>query len=118
MSPLFTRVKPFLRFLLEKVLVFIGIFIFSSCLLFILPRLMPSNLVELMVARTLSGKFATGVSGDADGASAIAVREEIIKVLREVYTARINSDDFIRNLVHAQHGLQRLDLELLKCGAA
>jgi len=92
MSPHFTRVKPFLRFLLKKVLVFIGIFIFSSCLLFILPRLMPSNPVELMIARTLSGEFATGVGGTAGGASAIAVREEIIKVLREVYTEKFGLD--------------------------
>lgn len=83
---------PFLRFLLKKVLVFLGIFFFSACLIFALPRLMPSNPVEIMVARILSGEFATGIGGATGGSSAVATREEIVEVLRQVYLEKFGLD--------------------------
>ncbi len=86
------RRAPFFRFLLKKLLMFILVLVFSCCLLFILPRLMPSNPVELMVARTISGEFATGVGGSAGGASSSTIRKEVIEVMRQVYLEKFGLD--------------------------
>ena len=81
--------KPFLRFLCKKLLVFIGILIVSGTILFIVPRLMPSNPVEMMITKVLGGSASGGSMGTGGSGSGGGVTQgSMVEVLRRVYTEK------------------------------
>jgi len=80
--------KPFLRFLCKKILVFIGIFIVSGTLLFTIPRLMPSNPVEMMIVKILGGSMGTSIGTGGGGTTGGVTQGSMVEVLRRVYSER------------------------------
>ena len=81
--------SPFAKFVLRKLVFLIVGIIASMTIIFILPRLMPSNPVDLMLARIITGGGGsplTGTSPDISGGLTIA------EVMTKVYTEKFGID--------------------------
>jgi peptide/nickel transport system permease protein len=83
--------SPFLMFIYKKLLVLVGVFIFSATLLFVLPRLMPSNPVEMMISKILggSGGGSIGTGGSGTGGTG---QSSMAAILRQVYIQKFGLD--------------------------
>jgi len=80
--------KPFAIFFFKKLAFFFGTLFIAMSFIFIIPRMMPSNPVDMMVARIgLGGSYTsmgtTGVSGSSGSAG-----QSALELMRQIYTEK------------------------------
>jgi len=86
--------SPFAIFLYKKLLVFLGVFMFSITLLFILPRLMPSSPVDIMISNlfgTVEGETGLGIS-EVTAVLESSSTSSVVKVLLKTYLEKFGLD--------------------------
>jgi peptide/nickel transport system permease protein len=84
--------NPFLIFLFKKLLVLIGVFIFSMTLIFFVPRLIPGDPVDMIIAKVLAQAGGSSMGGGSSGGSTGSSQGSMASILRQAYTLKFGLD--------------------------